>query len=231
MISGDLRRIRFLAPVLCMLCLAGCISEKAIRSDIARHRMSRYDRWLSERKGEPTDRELLSGPLSLEKSILVGLANSRQIQSIVFEKDKARAQILGAYSEALPQVDISADYTHLTPVAAGRRDNYGLSASVQQPLYRGGLIGAGIRAARIFSLLVDEQKRGVYQDVIFAIRKAYYDALLASELERSSADALSVARRRLEDVNNDRDVGRASDFDVLRAQVEVKRAGSARPVR
>ena len=228
MTRGVSHPFRFLATALCVLCLAGCISEKNIRSDIARHRTSRYDRWLSERKGEPTDRELLSGPLSLERSILVGLANSRQIQSIVLEKDKARAQILGAYSEALPQVDISADYTRhdrIEPsggVTSGRRDNYGLSASVRQPLYRGGLIGAGIRAARIFSLLVDEQQRSVYQDVIFAIRKAYYDALLASELERSSADALSVARRRLEDVNKDRDVGRASDFDVLRAQVEVK---------
>ena len=224
MTAGVLSPARCLAAALCILCLAGCVGEGNIRADIIRHRTSRYERWLSERRGESKNRELLSGDLSLEKSILIGLANSRQIQMVLLEREKADARILEAYSEALPQVDVSADYTRLdrVPAGLGRRDNYGLTATIRQPLYKGGLIGAGIRAARVFSLLVEEQQRGVYQDVIFAIRKAYYDALLATELERSSADALSVAKRRLEDVEKDRAVGRASDFDVLRAQVEVK---------
>jgi len=221
-------RVRLLVTVALCAWLAGCISENQIRSDISRHRAVRYKLWRSEREGEASERQLLAGPLSLEDGILIALANSRRIRTALLEREKADAQILGAYAEALPTFEVGADYTRLdeTPgfggVRAGYRDNYSLTNTVRQPLYKGGLIAAGVRAARLFSMLVDEQRRGAYQAVIYDVRKTYYDALLAAELERSSAEALSVARRRLEDVRKDRAAGSASDFDVLRAEVEVK---------
>ena len=64
--------------------------------------------------------------------------------------------------------------------------------------------------------------RGTRQAVIFAARKAYYDARLAVELKRASADAVSVAQRHLEDVDKNVKAGKLSDFDRLRAEVELK---------
>ncbi len=107
-------------------------------------------------------------------------------------------------------------------VPLGFQDNYALTTRLSQPLYRGGAISAGVRGARIYSVLVDEEMRGTRQAVIFAARKAYYDARLAVELKRASADAVSVAQRHLEDVDKNVKAGKLSDFDHLRAEVELK---------
>ena len=64
--------------------------------------------------------------------------------------------------------------------------------------------------------------RGTRQAVIFAARKAYYDARLALELKRASGDAVSVAQRHLEDVDKNVKAGKLADFDHLRAEVELK---------
>jgi outer membrane protein TolC len=69
---------------------------------------------------------------------------------------------------------------------------------------------------------VDEQMRGTRQAVIFAARKAYYDARLALELKRASGDAVIMAQRQLEDVDNNVKAGKLSDLDHLRADVELK---------
>jgi outer membrane protein TolC len=71
-------------------------------------------------------------------------------------------------------------------------------------------------------VLVDEQMRGTRQAVIFAARKAYYDARLVVELKRASGDAVSVAQRHLEDVDKNVKAGKLADFDRLRAEVELK---------
>ena len=211
----------------CLLC-AGCIRTDRIYQDVHRHRSGRYAQWRSEREGRGGVRQILTGSLSLAESQHIALANSRRIRTIVLEREKASQKVRGAYAEALPSVALEGNYTRLDRRPGfgggvrGPENNYSLQGVVTQPLYRGGLITAGVRAARLFSLLVNEQERGVYQDVLFNVRKAYYDALLAAELVRASDEAVSVARRRLGDVQQDRKVGRASDFDVLRAEVEVK---------
>ncbi len=216
-----------LALLLCCLC-AGCVSSEAFRSEISRRRSARYEMWAAGHSGKPSDFEALSGPLGLDESMLIALANSRQIQTAFFEKSKAGARITGAHSKAYPTALLDGAYARLDPPppppppAKGTADIYSVRGTVTQPLYRGGLISAGIRAARLFSLLADEQERGVFQSVLYDVRKAYYDALLEAELARAAAEAMVVAQRRLDDVHKDREVGRASSFDILRAEVELK---------
>ena len=154
--------------------------------------------------------------------ILIALGNSREITTMALERKKAKAFVTEAWSEALPSVDLDADYTRLDETTMGTVNTYTVSSTVRQPLYRGGLVSAGIRAARLYTLLVDEQRRGVYQRVIYDVRKAYYDARLAWELERASAEAVEVAERHLKVVKVSRRGGAASDFDILRAEVELK---------
>ena len=226
MTSRHTRRILSATCVAACLIAAGCTSRESALRDVRNRRVLRYSRWLAERTDER--RGTISGPLSMADSVHIALANSRDVRTIVLEKEKAGYRVRGAYAEALPTADINGTYTRLDrnpPYGAGIRGSpnvYSLQGTVSQPLYRGGLIGAGIRAAKLYALLVDEQQRGAFQTVIYDVRRAYCDALLADALARATAEAETVAGRRLDDVHKDRDAGAASDFDVLRAEVEVK---------
>jgi len=219
------------AAGLCLL-LAGCLGTGDVTNDLRARRLRRFETWKADRSAPRTERPRLEGPLSLERCILLGLANSRELQIALRERDKASARVTEAWAEALPKIDLRATYTRLDEVASfgvggrtislGDKNVYNLATDLRQPLYRGGAIGAGIRAARYYASLTDQTLRGTYQRVIFDVRKAYYDARLALELERASAEAVRVARQHLEDVRKDRAAGTASDFDVLRAEVELK---------
>jgi outer membrane protein TolC len=57
--------------------------------------------------------------------------------------------------------------------------------------------------------------------VLYAAQKAYYDVLLNQHLLEISADAVRSAQAHLDNVKRKRQGGVASDFDVLRAEVEL----------
>lgn len=222
--------VRLLTPlfIVALLILSGCTSISALREDVRAARERRLEQWKLESAGQSAEQRLLKGPLNLRDSILIALGNSTAIQQAVQDQIKADASIMEAWAEALPTLELGANYTRLgrTPraggVAVGSKNNYELVSTARQPLWRGGAISAGIRAARIYSALTDEQYRAAVQSVISDTRKAYLDARLAFELERTSRMSLEAAKRQLEDVKKDKEAGVASGFDVLRAEVEVK---------
>ena len=70
-------------------------------------------------------------------------------------------------------------------------------------------------------MLADQTVRAATQDVIYLAERAYYDVLLNQHLYHISADAVRSAQAHLDDVKQKRSGGVASDFDVLRAEVEL----------
>lgn len=205
--------------------LTGCVDQqRRVLSDIRSQRATRYEAWRAQTAGRDSERPLLQGALSLDESLRIALQNSRPLQEALLQREIASARITAAYAQALPQVDVGATYAHLDKAVGGKGglDQYAVTGSVTQPIYRGGSVGAGVRAAGIFSLLTDEQVRGTYQAVLFNTQRAYYDVLLAQDLERASAEAVAVSRRLLEDAEKNFRAGTFSAFDVLRAQVELK---------
>jgi outer membrane protein TolC len=103
----------------------------------------------------------------------------------------------------------------------GDLDNYALGLRVSQPIYAGGAIEARIHAARLFSLLADQTVRAAVQDVLYEAFHSYYDVLLDQHLLQISADAVRSAQSHLDSVKQRRQAGVASDFDTLRAEVEL----------
>jgi len=72
-----------------------------------------------------------------------------------------------------------------------------------------------------YQRLEDETVRVAVQDVIYTASYAYYDVLLNQHLLEISADAVRSAEAHLNSVKQKRQGGVASDFDVLRAEVEL----------
>jgi outer membrane protein TolC len=128
-------------------------------------------------------------------------------------------------------VNVKASYTRLdqastfdvggVSIALGDVDNYSVDLTVNQPLFRGGAIGAALRAAKLAELLSDEAVRGALQGTIYRVALPYYDALLAQHKYEVNEEAVKSAQVHLKDVLTKRDLGVASDYDVLRAEVDV----------
>jgi len=208
----------------------GCATREATYSAILESRAESYRRWVEEKEAGATETKL-EGKLSLEDALKLALLYNKQLQAMLQEKERARGRIVESYSEALPKVNASFNYTRLDRVASfdvaghtvslGDVHNYSVDLKVTQPVFRGGAISAAIRAARLYSYLADEMVRGTVQNVIYQVTKAYYDVLLAKELYQINLDAVKASEAHLRDVRFKREQGAASDFDVLRAEVEL----------
>jgi len=88
-------------------------------------------------------------------------------------------------------------------------------------VFAGGAIPARINAARLGALLADQTVRGAVQETVYAAQFGYYNVLLDQHLYSISSDAVKSSQAHLNSVKQKRQAGVASDFDVLRAEVEL----------
>ena len=231
-------RVCLLFSVLCPLFLVGCLSGEQFYEEVSLSRGAAYRQWKTRKERQERSQTHISGKLSTEDCLKLALANNKVLQRITEEKEIARGGRLKSYSAILPTVGLTADYTRFDEVSSitipdipglgpggkitmGDVDNYTVGLRVSQPIYAGGSIKATIHAARLFSMLADETIRAAVQDLIYAAAHAYYDVLLNQHLLQISADAVRSAQAHLDSVKQRRQGGVASDFDVLRAEVEL----------
>jgi len=223
--------------VLITLQLAGCVSSEQFYEDVSLSRDSAYRQWKSRKELQQRSETYISGKLSLEDCLKLTLANNKTLQRVVQEKEIASGERLKSYSAILPTVSLTSEYQRLDEVTSfdiedpisgekgkvqfGDVDNYSAGLMVTQPIFAGGSILAKLNAAKLFSLLTDETVRVAVQDVIYTASYAYYDVLLNQHLLEISADAVRSAEAHLNSVKQKRQGGVASDFDVLRAEVEL----------
>ncbi len=191
--------------------------------------------------------------LSLNKSVDLALQNNPSLKMAEKEASMARAGIWEAYSNILPQLDLSANFQHaweiqtskipnfLKPmlgplsgvipelsdmpdyveIAFGLENTFVYGGTVTQPLFLGGAGIAGIQAAgagrRAAVMNLEEQR----QDLIYQTSKAFYVCLLAKKVLEVQEEALSQTKANLDIVSKKYEVGSASGFDKMRAEVEV----------
>jgi len=207
--------------------LAGCTTSEEFYQDVSLSRDVAYRQWKNQRERQQRSQTQISGKLSLNDCLKLTLANNKTLQNVVQEREVARGNEMVSNSAILPSVDVTADYTRLDEVPSvagftiGDIDNYSANLRVTQPVFAGGAIVATINAGKIFSLLTDQAVRAATQDVAYSAQHAYYDVLLSQHLYQISADAVRSAQAHLDDVKRKRQSGVASDFDVLRAEVEL----------
>jgi outer membrane protein TolC len=199
-------------------------------SELASTRRSSYARWRDGREAEEA-LPRLQGELSMEDAARLALAYNKELWRTVQERARSRGQVMAAYGEALPSVELSAGYTRLDQVftvdlgtasfQVGDKNNWSYQVDVTQPLFKGGAIPAALRGAALVRYLSDEAVRGAIQDAVVATARAYYDALLAKRLYEVQQEALRFARANLKDVMARAEQGLAIRYDRLRAELEV----------
>jgi outer membrane protein TolC len=180
--------------------------------------------------------------MTLEESILVALEDSRSVQDARFALEVAEKQVVEARGLAMPTVSANANFTRsLTPLESflpaiifdptaspddfiavrfGADNNWFSSLTLDQTLFDY-TVFIGLRVASTYRELSEEALRGTAQQTATATRKAFYAALLAHESLRLTENSVSRLRQTLEETAALREAGLASDYDVLRLEVEL----------
>jgi len=211
--------------------LPGCVGKEEFYEDVTLSRDAAYQRWQGGKEVERQSQPIVRGQLGIEDCLKLTLANNKLLQRTLQEKEIARGGEMGSLSAILPSVDLTAGYERLDKVSSftiadrkitlGDVDNYSAGLRVTQPIFAGAAIPARINAGRLTSLLSDQTVRATLQEVVYAAMHGYYDVLLNQHLCTISEDAVRSAQAHLDSVKQKRQGGVASDFDVLRAEVEL----------
>ena len=180
--------------------------------------------------------------LTLEQAVTTALERNEDLRDARMGLEVAGEQVSEAWSLLYPTVDASAGYTRnlsvavnflpavifdpeadpseLIPVRFGSDNVWTTSINIEQPLFKPGVF-VGVGAAGRFESLEREKVRGRTQAVVTRVRIAYYDLLLAQEQARLVENSVERVRRSLDETQALNTAGLASDYDVLRLQVEL----------
>ncbi len=214
-----------------IISLAGCTSSEEFYEDVTLSRQAAYNQWKAQRENKAKSETRIEGKLSIEDCLKLTLINNKTLQHAIEEKEVARGQQLSSYSAILPSAGLSAQYQRLDEVQSfdvgankvtlGSLDNYSTALVVTQPIFAGESIPAKLNIGSLGTLLADQTVRGTVEDVVHGATFSYYTMLLAQHLVEISTDAVRASQAHLDDVNKRREGGVASNFDVLRAEVEL----------
>lgn len=176
-----------------------------------------------------------SRSITLEESLQHALSHNEDLLIAREDLDKSRQRVRHAVADVLPQLDITMQYTRnwLLPTfffdtpagqqqfTVGAHNNLIGTVGIRQSIWGGGKSFSAMRAARLFQQFSMEKVRAAKQQLHTQVETAFYDLLLARELTRVSKSSVARARANFRRVEKLREAGRVSDYDLLRAQVQV----------
>ncbi len=228
--SLDLRMRWTALPLFWMVC-SGCVSVpdagemRQIRAEKSAYRLNE-----PAKNAPASDFPQLSGNLSLREALSAAMEFNLTLQQERQERELARGRIQQSYAEVLPSLDLSADYLRRDREMGSTQngsynptryeDQYSAGLKLTQPLFNGH-VGPALRSGRLYRQWVETGIRQAEEDVRYEVTRAYYTALLSAHLLEVNVAALETAERQLADTKARRSQGMASNYDELRAQVEV----------
>jgi len=138
---------------------------------------------------------------------------------------------LQALSDALPQISGEADYLYLDRIQEyrvegeriplGRHDNYSLGVTVEQNLYQGGRVLAGIKAASLYNDYADVFFREALGEVSYRVKEHFYRLLLQEGIVAVRRDTVEHMKDYLKITEDRYNQGTASEFDLITARVRL----------
>ena len=174
--------------------------------------------------------------LDLKTAQDMALQNNPQYKIAQEAVTRAKASVTEARGGMLPSLSAFSQYQRAWELATVVFDDpnlgqisfkmgtdhtivYGLD--LQQPLFLGGALWNGYKMAKHGYSIAESSLSSARQDVLLQSTSAYYGLLFSKSVVRVMEQAYQTAQENLDQVNKIRSVGQASDFDVLRAEVQV----------
>lgn len=180
--------------------------------------------------------------MSLGRALNLALANSPTLDAAEHGLRAADQQVREAWGTLMPNISATASYQRnlklqqiflpaqffdpnapagaVTPITVGQQNNWSAGLNVSQKLFEAGTF-IGVGAAGRYKALQLEMVRGTAQQVVTRVREAYFGALLAEEELRLTEQSIARVRRSLDDTRAMNRAGLASDYEVLRLEVQL----------
>jgi len=180
--------------------------------------------------------------LTLRDAVEQALEENGSLDAARWHLEAAQAQAREAWGSIMPTVNMNASFTRnldiptnylpanifdpdadsdeLVGVRFGSDNQWYAQARATQPLFNAAAF-LGVGAAGRYEMLQQEVVRGAAQQVATEARLRYYDVLLADEQLRLVTQSLARVRRVLDETRKMNQAGLASEYDVLRLEVEL----------
>jgi outer membrane protein TolC len=166
--------------------------------------------------------------LSVEDAVTIALRQSDEMGIAATQVDVADALYGAARANVLPQFRVNGSYLHVYESARGQAvgsvfnqpNTYIGGANLSQTLFQGGKLVAATRAANEMRQAARYDEREQRAQVTLQVQRAYLQALYAGRIAELQDTNLTLASRRLAQVEQFERAGQAARYDVLRARVE-----------
>jgi outer membrane protein TolC len=166
--------------------------------------------------------------LDLETAVKYALEHS---YAILQARERIREQeglIVSVRAQALPSLSLGATYGRNDPeIGSGTPRAYQswlIALDARQTLYAGGAISAAIDAQRYAREAALLDLRATINQALLGVRTRFYAVLFAREQIKVQEQSVELLQEQLKDARNRRAAGTVSDFEVLRAEVELANA-------
>jgi outer membrane protein len=176
--------------------------------------------------------------VTLDEAIAMALRQNPFHMAVQEKVAQARAQVRQAASGFLPSLNAQGtntldeklfvlEFPSFTPGEPPQRfsidftKDYQMALSFSLPLYTGGRLTAGYKQANYGLEASREAVRLSEQETVFQVKQAFYGYLLAREFATVADESVGLAERFRDNVKNLYDVGMASKFELLIADVQV----------
>ncbi len=164
------------------------------------------------------------------------------VRAAALQHDAARAQARAATSRLLPQVELQARYSALSevdpplvqipltlpdgsspdPIQLGEVivEQTSLTASLTQPIFTGGAIHAGRRAAREGARAAEANETQVRSELWLNLVRTYHGRALAEQTADLLGEVVEAARAREASVQRQLEAGRTTEVELARVALE-----------
>ncbi|MEW5798201.1 MAG: TolC family protein [Bacteroidota bacterium] len=180
--------------------------------------------------------------LTIEQAVQIGLENSKALRTSQFKVQAAEAKASETGTLGLPSLKFNGTYTRLSDVPASSIpnpinpagppfelsptvvNNYGLKATVQQPLFTGWKISGAEDAAEFASEATKQDYNKDKAEVVYNIKSAYWNLYRANEFKKFVDENVQQIQSHVTDAENLLKQGMLTSNDVLKVQVQLSDA-------
>lgn len=184
--------------------------------------------------------------VTVEGAVRRALEENPTVRAARQQASAAAASVRKARSAWFPRVQGQASYRRLSgnvdytvPPFPGTGDRpvtfapailnrYSMQGSIEQPVFTGFRVPNRVKAAQAQTKASRAQVEATWQKVAFETRAAYWRLYRAQTQAQAAAKGLRLLERRLTDVRNQREAGRATEADVLRVKARRDRVRAER---
>ncbi|RJQ62548.1 MAG: TolC family protein [Stygiobacter sp.] len=174
--------------------------------------------------------------LNLEQAIKIALENNHDLKQVKLDKIKAAEQVRQTFGESvLPSIEGTASYSRAlkrpeffleTPFfsgsfPAGTKNNLVAGVQIDQPLATGAIFLA-TRISETYNELASLAQQYSESELVMKVKDSYYTYLLAKEYIKLAELQLQRAEENLKNTKSMYSVGRVSEYDQIRSNVQYQ---------